>query len=311
MPPKKKRIPPREEALSVGTVPEARQRLAEWVKKKFDGNWTRFAETVGVSKATAEEWKPAKKGAPGFDALLRFAEQRLSLDWLATGKGSMEWEPFVSITDSGSLLLTLRRILAQRSGVGEQQSEQAFNEMRVIHSDAKVYEYAANGVEAAYREVLRGFQAKDEAVKLDGWVLHRLVVLDKEVRAQNVEGIREVLQETRATIKASLPGWWDEARARRDLERREDEDLAQEQIRRAERNEWHAAAFSTTADVVRAVEGATERMVEISRVAAVPEARVNEQLGKIAAALQQLVAGVNAIQPKPSLLDSEAQSDEE
>ena len=77
----KKPVPPARERWAVGTLDEIRGRLNDFVNAKYEGNWTQFAEAMGLTAASVEPWKLAGAGWPspsGGLARLRIAPARLA-----------------------------------------------------------------------------------------------------------------------------------------------------------------------------------------------------------------------------------------
>lgn len=63
-------------------------RLRFWITKKFS-SYGDAATAIGVTASNLSKYMGAKK-EPSVEVLLRFQRENLSLDWVTTGRGSME-----------------------------------------------------------------------------------------------------------------------------------------------------------------------------------------------------------------------------
>lgn len=295
MPARRKAVPPATEAMQVGTSEEIRARLNVFVNVKYGGNWSHFAKVVGVPLATVEEWKPAGRGMPSVEKLRLLAQQRLSLDWLFHGSGSMEWELIESRTDKGALLLALRPILQRLTEAGEMTAEEAFDRLILRRTNDELLELAAKGLLPLYREVERDITLRDEVTRISGDVYARLALLDKEASTGRASAVRSVVRELMAELKDYAPAYLThEAEMWEQL--RKDIDLVQRQASEARRLRWHEAAFATAAEVTLAVQDAKAAIEKVAEQARQPDQAVLQQLRAIETMLLLLVEVVRAQQ---------------
>lgn len=297
MPPKKKSVPRPDERLRVGSPNEIRRRLSEFVTAKFDGNWTYFAETVGVPVPTASEWKQAKSGWPGFEHLWKLAENGLSIDWLVTGRLPMVIEYAGIATDAGRLLELLRPYAEQMSGVGEFTARQAFGHLLIQLGVEGMLKKAAEPFVPHYLEVKRDVEREDEADALRSWIYDQLTVLDKRVDAGDAPGVREALSAMGRRIEESIP-----ERLRHDeAARQARQALLETGARRVEdavARGWHPNAVTTAAEVAQCVEGAKAELTAVSMQLANANTQGLQRLAAVERSLSELAEGVARLQSR-------------
>jgi hypothetical protein len=201
----KRKPPAPNERLPIGTPPEIRARLAEFVRVKYEGNWTRFAEAAELPNQTVESWKPKKDGWPSFAHLQRLVELRLSLDWLVSGHGHMLIERVEARTDPGKLLHELRPYLQRLANVGETTEDLAFARLLVTHRVEGLLAEAAQGIWPLYAEAARDLKLLDETVEWREWLYSELKQLRREVEGRDAKAVESVLISVMQRLEEAIP----------------------------------------------------------------------------------------------------------
>lgn len=204
---RKQPAPGVEERWAVSVGEPVRDRLAEFVRAKYDGNWTRFADAMGQQVATVERWKPAGKGWPSLDGMRALASLRLSLDWLLTGLGSMELSATEPPTPLPELLDHIRRELQRATGVGEEIASQAFNRMLFDLKAPGVLRLAAEGARREFTVHLDAFIRADVRRQLVARILERVDQLEAHYVRKEEPVDRDLLAEVRTQLAAFVPEW--------------------------------------------------------------------------------------------------------
>lgn len=207
MPRAKMQVPEPNERIPIGTPNETRERLAEFVRVKFEGNWTDFARVTGVPVQTVESWKPANRGWPSFQHLQRLAQHRLSLDWIITGSGPMQVERVEARTDAGQLLYVLRPYLQRLARVGETTDDLVFARMLVAQRVDGLMELAAQGLWPTYAEIARDFKRLDESSELRGWLYSEIKQLHRAAEEKSAVEVKRVLSEAMERLAKEVPGY--------------------------------------------------------------------------------------------------------
>jgi hypothetical protein len=203
---RKKRKPPApNERLLIGTPEEIRARLGEFVRKKYDDNWTAFAEAATLSPQTVEPWKPAGDGSPSFENLQRLAQLRLSINWLMSGHGPMQIEHVEPRTEAGKLLHELRPFLQRLAGIGETTEDLAFARLFVTHGTEGLLAEAAKGIWPLYAEAARDLKLLDETVEWRGWLYSELKQLRSEVERGDATAVETVLIRVMQRLETAIP----------------------------------------------------------------------------------------------------------
>ena len=295
---KKRAVPPATEGMAVGSLDEIRERISLFVEKKFDGNWSRFARTIRVPVSTVEEWKLGKRGVPSLESLRRVAQQRMSIDWLLVGIGSMEWEALEPTTDVGKLLFALRPELGALidESVGELTANEAFARLLFEPGSEGLLRLAAEGILPVYNEAVREIRRRDDRTELGAWVLNRLMVLDAEAVKADKAGLREVFRELIERVESLVPEHVRAATSAAEERQRAEFARRQLQVDAATRKGFHAAAYTTAEAVGNAVRTAERALQDIAQKQRQPDPSILSRLDRLAVVLEQLESQVRRLQ---------------
>jgi hypothetical protein len=157
---RKKRRATDEETDRVPVLDEAsvRQNLAKWLRDRFGDNASEASRQLGIPRSTIQQWmlRVQYDGLPSSTNLLQLAAHGLSIDWLLTGRGSMQSKRFEPTTDPGRALDLLRPHLQRAAGllgpVGEWTDNQAFDLLIAENSAEQLLARAAEGLLPLYRD---------------------------------------------------------------------------------------------------------------------------------------------------------------
>jgi hypothetical protein len=156
----KKRRPTGDETDRSQVLDEAsvRKNLAKWLHDRFGDNVSEASRQLGIARSTIQQWmlRVQYDGLPRSANLLQLAAHGLSLDWLMTGRGSMQSKRFEPTTDAGRALDVLRPHLQRAAGlagpVGEWIDNQAFDLLIAEKSAEELLARAAEGILSLYRD---------------------------------------------------------------------------------------------------------------------------------------------------------------
>lgn len=146
------------ERRSVLEEADVRQNLAKWLRNRFGDNVSKAARELGIPRSTIQQWmlRVQYDGLPSSTNLLQLAAHGLSIDWLLTGRGSMQAKRFEPTTEMGRALDLLRPHLQRAAGlagpVGEWTDNQAFDLLIAEHSGEQLIARAAEGLLPLYRD---------------------------------------------------------------------------------------------------------------------------------------------------------------
>lgn len=261
-------VMPADEWAEVGTAKDVRKRLAQFVRSRYS-SISEFSEETGLPRSSVPKWKRGEGSFPSLPKLMVLAAKGLSLDWLLTGDGSMK--RVAARTERGMLVQHLRLFLQREARVDADSDRRAFFQLETKLGADKILERAATALQTDYDRALTDIKRTEDYAGLVGFLTGALDALDGRrkpsgnepplwrVQNQDVQGVRQIVNEMRSHLEAFLPSFFREGD---DLatKLRQQADQAMTQRERARQQKLHDAFFPTAQLVLEAVHTTQERL---------------------------------------------------